>query len=200
MAFRSKCASDSLHKGWGISQYDDLTAKVPVSIRNKLLQLCQKNMRSNYHKTTPKFCNLCIEKVLIAYPDLHTSNVTPDHTYVGPSLPKRAQLSNDLVSKISVQTQTDLNTNMCDMHTQTSNCVIDLQDISTLENLSKTQLGILAFHLGRLESQKLKTDSMLLSNNKNLDTMLNIDAVQYNFSWGLKTNMLIASSAKTVNI
>jgi hypothetical protein len=83
------------------------------------------------------------------------------------------------VSKISVQTQTDLNTNMCDMHTQTSNCVIDLQDISTLENLSKTQLGILAFHLGRLESQKLKTDSMLLSNNKNLDTMLNIDPVQY---------------------
>jgi hypothetical protein len=37
----------------------------------------------------------------------------------------------------------------------------------------------LAFHLARLESQKLKTDSMLLSNNKNLDTMLNIDPVQY---------------------
>lgn len=73
MPFSGKCASQELHPEWGIPPSDTslkLTSKVTVPIREKLLELMGKKMDRKHEKRIPKFCALCIAKVLELYPYL----------------------------------------------------------------------------------------------------------------------------------
>ena len=71
MTFKTKCASEFLHKEWNIPATYTLT-KVPINVNtcDKLLQLCNKTMRCNYTKGNPSFCERCIAKVTALNPEL----------------------------------------------------------------------------------------------------------------------------------
>ena len=84
---------------WGFSAQDNLTlnSKVTSAIRDKLLELANKNLEHNYPRTPPKFCCSCIEKVTDLYPELASRGKRKTTEEHGPaeSLPSKTTKYDD---------------------------------------------------------------------------------------------------------
>ena len=66
-----------------------------------------------------------------------------------------------------------------DCNTHTTAIYIDLDDMTTLDELNEEQLAKLSFHIGKLVSSKLKEDSLKLTYEKTLQSLTEVDPLQY---------------------
>ena len=80
-------------------------------------------------------------------------------------------------TSVTFETEQDMDTNheqviikpaIKDCNTQTTGIYIDLDDMTTLDELNEEQLAKLSFHIGKLVSLKLKEDSLKLTYEKTL--------------------------------
>lgn len=137
------CASEKLH--------GKLTSKVPVAVKQKLLELVGKDEKS-YHRTPPTFCEACVKNVKELFPELNIGapHQTQAEAEAGSSSTQPDDDSDEPEDKVP----------RLDRH--------DREDID-VEGL--TDEGR-AFDLGRAEAARLRTYAVAKSSDKNFDSLL----------------------------
>ena len=84
----------------------------------------------------------------------------------------------DIIVPTNVQTtQTDISVQ--DGESQTNTTIIDLAGPFPLSHLHAEQLDQLSFHIGKTISSEVKTDSMILSNEKTMESLVSLNPAEY---------------------
>ena len=168
MKYSTQCASLSLHGQWNCVDTEiNKKTKLSKGVIHKLLELAGKNIK-DYHKSTPKFCKDCINKVTELYPELTVikraiDSDEPEHSYS-----KVAKLSgDDEVPSVS----------NC-KETQTDNPIIDLNNIN-LDGISNEQKIKLAYALGLSEKHNVKSNCVSLGADRSLPALLSLHPDEY---------------------
>ncbi len=85
--FQASCTSADLHTVWNIDEGTLVNpCRITNSVKDKLLELCNKTDISGKHKDRPdKFCQNCIDKLVELHPDLLPEKPSADHGYSKPT-------------------------------------------------------------------------------------------------------------------
>jgi hypothetical protein len=149
MPFKVKCASWSLHAAWNIQSDSSniVTSKISKDVRDVLLAKCNRSLTD--FKSSPKFCEECVEKVLMETPNLTTKE------------PEDEIKKEDRGSKRKLEQENHLSPETI---------------IEALHCLLQKERAEIAFELGRMESVSVRRDHAQLAEEKDLH---HIDLKEY---------------------
>ena len=228
MVFTQKCASSNLHEEWNIQEGPLDKRHVAKNVRDKLLELANKNMRRDFYRSNPVFCRECLNKVKSLFPELFMDEATAgphtppcSHDTVDTVVTCGDEVGNDEQSKDIIdpqptvlfdtcpysypeltefgttavvtnvqytqtetnakdaESQTEISANDAESQTSCTSIVIDLADPSTLLLLTTDQLNLLSFHIGKTISSQVRTDGIVLSNEKTMESLLCLEPSNY---------------------
>ena len=141
-----------------------LVSKVRSSVKHKLLELAGKNLSVHYTKSVPKFCEACIKKVQELYPNLQSGLSTneTDEDFVISDHGEDGEIDDSYPSTTgSFQEVPE--------HSPSDMRKVDLSEHTSADRIQ------LAYELGRLESNSIKSHARASSRKRDLETLLTTD-------------------------
>ena len=159
--FKAQCTSVNLHEQWCCTRGEiQLKPKVSKAVEDKLLNLANKH-RKDFHKSAPKFCTECINKVYELYPELGIPKKRPSPGNSSDTPSKCVKLSDQ-----------------CSNSPQSEKSIIDLNDIQ-LDGISAEKKAELAYALGLSEKDHVRTNCINLGRDRSLPALLDLSPDQY---------------------